>query len=59
VVAPTTSFAGVFDPPPSFLTGPWPYLGGVVAVTVAAAGAAVAAALHQARRSPLGLLRAL
>ncbi|MGI9120589.1 MAG: FtsX-like permease family protein [Acidimicrobiales bacterium] len=43
---------GVFDPPPSVLSVPWVYLGGVAAVAFAAAVAAAAQATIAASRRP-------
>ncbi|MEV6865068.1 ABC transporter permease [Streptosporangium subroseum] len=50
---------GVFDPPPSALSVPWPYLGGVAAVGVLGLAGAGAAAVRAARRPPLTVLRDL
>jgi len=50
---------GVFDPPPSALAVPWPYLGTVVAVTAAATGLAALRAIAVARRPALEVLRDL
>ena len=50
---------GVFDPPPTASTVPWPYLGVVLAALLAAIAAVSAATLRVARRSPLAALREL
>ncbi|SNT33682.1 putative ABC transport system permease protein [Streptosporangium subroseum] len=50
---------GVFDPPPSALSVPWPYLGGVAAVGVLGLASAGAAAVRAAPRPPLTVLRDL
>ena len=50
---------GVFDPPPSALTVPWGYLGGVAGVTSLAVLLAAATALRSNRRPTVELLRDL
>jgi putative ABC transport system permease protein len=50
---------GVFDPPPDSLAVPWTYLGGVIALTVAAVGAAGAITLRALRRPAIDELRDL
>ncbi|MET8337543.1 FtsX-like permease family protein [Streptosporangium canum] len=50
---------GVFDPPPSTLAVPWPYLGVVAAAGGLGLVLAGAAALRAARRPPLTVLRDL
>ncbi|MFJ2033818.1 FtsX-like permease family protein [Streptosporangium sp. NPDC087985] len=50
---------GVFDPPPSALTVPWPYLGVVAAVGGLGLVLAGAAAIQAVRRPPLTVLRDL
>jgi len=50
---------GVFDPPPSALAVPWLYLGAVAAVAIAAVAAAGYAAIRNARRPPVTVLRDL
>lgn len=50
---------GVFDPPPSHLAIPWPYLAVLVVVALAAVAAATATAVRAARRAPLEALRDL
>lgn len=50
---------GVFDPPPSGLAVPWPYLTTVGAVTVAALMAVAAAAARLAHRPAIRVLREL
>lgn len=50
---------GVFDPPPSALSVPWTYLGGVAAVGVLGIAGAGTAAVRAARRPPLTVLRDL
>ncbi len=50
---------GVFDPPPSSLAVPWPYLLGVVASAVGAVGLAAMLVIEQARRQARDLLRAI
>ena len=48
---------GVFDPPPTHLAVPWAYLGGVVAITLAAIGAVVWAVIRWAQRPAIAVLR--
>lgn len=48
-----------FDPPPAAPSIPWGYLGGLVALTVAAVGAAGAVSLHALRRPAIEELREL
>ncbi len=48
---------GVFDPPPDHLRIPWAYLAAVLAIALAATAAAALAAIHDARRQHLELLR--
>ena len=50
---------GVFDPPPSAASIPWPYLGALVALTFGAMGAAGAATLHSLRAPSTEELRDL
>ena len=50
---------GVFDPPPSALSVPWPYLTAVAACTVVALALASAAAVRAARRPAIAVLREL
>ncbi|MFN8175264.1 MAG: ABC transporter permease [Solirubrobacteraceae bacterium] len=50
---------GVFDPPPDSLAVPWAYLAGVVALTIAAVGAAGAVTLSALRRPAIETLREL
>ena len=50
---------GVFDPPPDVLAVPWPYLGGVGALTLGAVGAAGALTLRSLRRPAIEELRDL
>jgi putative ABC transport system permease protein len=50
---------GVFDPPPAAPAVPWLYLAGIVALTVAAAGAAGAFTLRALRRPAIEELREL
>ncbi|WP_345365532.1 ABC transporter permease [Actinoallomurus liliacearum] len=50
---------GVFDPPPSAPTVPWPYLTVVVLITVAALAAVAATAVRLARRPAVQVLREL
>ncbi|HST17356.1 MAG TPA: FtsX-like permease family protein [Gaiellaceae bacterium] len=50
---------GVFDPPPTAPTVPWPYLGLLAAVTLAAVAAAAGAGLRALRRPALETLRDL
>jgi putative ABC transport system permease protein len=50
---------GVFDPPPAAPAVPWLYLAGLVALTVAAAGAAGVVTLHALRRPAIEELREL
>jgi putative ABC transport system permease protein len=50
---------GVFDPPPDFLSIPWTYLAAVVALTLAAVGAAGALTLRTLRRPAIEELRDL
>jgi putative ABC transport system permease protein len=50
---------GVFDPPPSALSVPWIYLGGLVALTLAAVAAAGSATLRALRRPAIEELREL
>jgi putative ABC transport system permease protein len=49
---------GVFDPAPSSLAVPWPYLLTVLAIATATTSAAAAAAVRSARSAPVHLLRA-
>jgi putative ABC transport system permease protein len=49
--------SGVFDPPPSNIPVPWPYLAVFAATTVGALAIAAAAAVRTARRSDTALLR--
>jgi putative ABC transport system permease protein len=51
--------SGVFDPPPSVLAIPWPYLSALFAITVGGLGAVGAAALTAARRSVVTVLHEL
>ncbi len=48
---------GVFDPPPDVVSVPWGYLAALVALTLAAVGAAGGATLRALRRPPLEELR--
>jgi putative ABC transport system permease protein len=50
---------GVFDPPPSVLAVPWPYLTGVGVITVAALALVSAVAVRMARRPAISVLREL
>ncbi len=50
---------GVFDPPPSALTVPWGYLGGVATVSALAVLLAATSALRSTRRPAVELLRDL
>ena len=50
---------GVFDPPPDFLSIPWTYLGGVLALTLAAVAVAGAWTLRSLRRPAIEELRDL
>lgn len=50
---------GVFDPPPDFLSVPWGYLTGVVALTLGAVGATGALTLRALRRPAIEELRDL
>ncbi|MEJ7657012.1 MAG: ABC transporter permease [Thermoleophilaceae bacterium] len=50
---------GVFDPPPDVLAVPWTYLGGLVALTLGAVGAAGAITLRALRRPAIEELRDL
>ena len=50
---------GVFDPPPAALAVPWPYLGVVGLVAIAATALAGAGALQATRRSAVETLRSL
>jgi putative ABC transport system permease protein len=50
---------GVFDPPPSFITVPWTYVGGAIATTLLALTLAAGNAVRQARRPPTSVLREL
>jgi putative ABC transport system permease protein len=50
---------GVFDPPPSVLAVPWPYLAAVGAITVAALALVSAVAVRMARRPAISVLREL
>ncbi len=50
---------GVFDPPPSALAVPWPYLVAVGGITVAALALVSAVAVRMARRPAIGVLREL
>jgi putative ABC transport system permease protein len=50
---------GVFDPPPDYLSVPWGYLAGMVALTLAAVVAAAAGTLRALRRPPVEELREL
>ena len=50
---------GVFDPPPDYLSIPWTYLGGVLALTILAVGAAGAITLRSLRRPAIEELRDL
>ncbi len=50
---------GVFDPPPDFLSVPWGYLAGVVALTLLAVAAAGVTTLRALRRSDPEQLREL
>ena len=54
-----TVLTGVFDPPPDSLAVPWGYLAGVVALTIAAVGAAGAVTLSALRRPAIETLREL
>ena len=51
--------SGVFDPPPSVIAIPWPYLWALFAITVGGLGAVAIAALTAARRSVVTVLHAL
>jgi putative ABC transport system permease protein len=51
--------SGVFDPPPDVLSIPWGYLGGVLALTITAVGAAGALTLRTLRRPTIEELRDL
>jgi putative ABC transport system permease protein len=50
---------GVFDPPPTAPTTPWPYLAAVTLTLLAALAAVTAATIRLARRPPLRVLREL
>jgi putative ABC transport system permease protein len=50
---------GVFDPPPSALSVPWPYLAAVTGVAVVAAAASATGAVRATRRPDMALLRDL
>jgi putative ABC transport system permease protein len=50
---------GVFDPPPDFLSIPWTYLGGVLALTLGAVGVAGTLTLRALRRPAIEELRDL
>jgi putative ABC transport system permease protein len=50
---------GVFDPPPDYLSVPWLYLGGLIALTVAAVAAAGAIILRALDRPAVEDLRDL
>jgi putative ABC transport system permease protein len=50
---------GVFDPPPDFLSIPWRYLGGVLALTLGAVGVAGTLTLRALRRPAIEELRDL
>jgi putative ABC transport system permease protein len=50
---------GVFDPAPEALAIPWPYLTAVLAISVAATGAAAISALRSAHSPSVELLRTL
>jgi len=50
---------GVFDPPPSMIAVPWPYLGIVALVTLAALATVGTGAIRIARRPPIAVLREL
>ncbi|HZA11413.1 FtsX-like permease family protein [Mycobacterium sp.] len=50
---------GVFDPPPSVIAVPWPYLWALFAITVGGLGAVGTAALTVTRRSAATVLREL
>jgi len=50
---------GVFDPPPSVIAVPWPYLGIVALVTIGALGLVGSAAVRIARTPPITILREL
>jgi putative ABC transport system permease protein len=50
---------GVFDPPPSVLAVPWPYLTAVGVITVAALALVSAVAVRMARRPAISVLREL
>ncbi len=50
---------GVFDPPPSMIAVPWPYLGIVALVTLAALTTVGTGAIRIARRPPIAVLREL
>jgi putative ABC transport system permease protein len=50
---------GVFDPPPDALSIPWTYLGGVLALTIAAVAAAGTLTLRSLRRPAIEELRDL
>jgi putative ABC transport system permease protein len=50
---------GVFDPPPSGLAVPWAYLGALVALSLAAVGAAGSVTLRRLRRPAIEELRDL
>jgi putative ABC transport system permease protein len=50
---------GVFDPPPDVLSVPWGYLGALIAVTLAAVGAAGVLTLRTLRRPAIEELRDL
>ena len=50
---------GVFDPPPTAPTVPWPYLGAVAATLLAALAVVTAVTIRLAHRPPLRVLREL
>ncbi|TQS45308.1 FtsX-like permease family protein [Cryptosporangium phraense] len=51
--------AGVFDPPPSVITVPWAYLGGLAAIVLACVAVVTAGAIRVAGRRGVGALRDL
>ena len=50
---------GVFDPPPSIIAVPWPYLGVVALVTLAALVTVGSGAIRIAQKPPIAVLREL
>lgn len=51
--------SGVFDPPPSAIAIPWPYLGALTMLIIAGLAIASATAVVMARRSAMNMLRDL